>query len=111
MHTRTGTPFTLPRYTKDKGRIGRRIDKILWATTLLHNVDTLEVYEDAIRQTEADLQQPADRSEPANRAVGDSHLLSHNPDQLASNSVAAQAGTNPIARQPRSTKTIDPAKQ
>ena len=90
--------ITLRRYNKDKGLISRRIDKVLWATTLLHNVDTLEVYEDAIRQTEEDLQRPADRSEPTSRAVGDNHPLSHTHDKPASTSDAAQAGTSPRVR-------------
>jgi hypothetical protein len=47
--------ITRPKYNNDRGFIGRRIDKIMWAITLLHNVDTLEAYEEAIRQTEADL--------------------------------------------------------
>jgi hypothetical protein len=38
----------------NNGLIGRRIDTILWAITLLHNIETLEVNEEAIRQTEAD---------------------------------------------------------
>jgi hypothetical protein len=37
-------------YNPTKGITGRRTDKLLWATILLHNVDTLEVFEEAIRQ-------------------------------------------------------------
>jgi hypothetical protein len=33
------------------------------AVTLLHNVDTLEVYEEAIQQTEEDLQQSTNHHE------------------------------------------------
>ncbi len=36
----------------EKGLEGRRADRIMWAVVLLHNVDTLEVYEVAIRQSE-----------------------------------------------------------
>ena len=36
-----------------KGITGRRADKLHWAVILLHNVETLKVYEDAIRQAAA----------------------------------------------------------
>ena len=42
--------ITLPKYNNDKDLVGRRVDKILWAIIMLQNVDTLEVYEDAMRQ-------------------------------------------------------------
>ncbi len=48
--------ITIPRYTIERGLTGRRTDKIVWATVLLHNVDTLEVSEEAIRQLEQDLE-------------------------------------------------------
>jgi len=83
----------------------------MWATTLLHNVDTLEVYEDAIRQTEANLQQPTDRNEPTSRALGECHPLSHASDQPATTSATTHARPSPRARQPRPTKTNDPSKQ
>ena len=43
----------LPSYNHIKGITGRRANKLHWAVILLHNVDTLEIYEDAIRQAEA----------------------------------------------------------
>jgi hypothetical protein len=56
----------LPKYDNEKGLIGRRVDKIMWAITLLHNVNILEVYEEAMRQTEEDLQQTTNQQEQAN---------------------------------------------
>ena len=48
------SPITLPSYNHIKGITGRRADKLHWAIILLHNVDTLEIYEDAIRQAAAE---------------------------------------------------------
>ncbi len=39
----------LPTFNHTKSIPGRRADKMHWATILLHNVDTLEVYEAALR--------------------------------------------------------------
>jgi hypothetical protein len=50
--------ITLPAYNPAKDLTGRRTDKLHWATVLLHNVDTLEVFKEAIRQ--ARKQEPAD---------------------------------------------------
>ncbi len=49
--------ITIPRYTTERGLTGRIADTIIWATVLLRNVDTLEVYEEAIRHSEQDLEQ------------------------------------------------------
>jgi hypothetical protein len=38
--------ITIPKYNPIKGITGRRIDKLLWSTILLHSVDTLEVFEE-----------------------------------------------------------------
>ncbi len=45
--------ITLPTYNPTKGITGRRYDRLLWATVLLSNVDTLEVFEEALRQAGA----------------------------------------------------------
>ena len=45
--------ITLPTYNPTKGITGRRADKLQWAVVLLHNVDTLEVLEEGIRQAGA----------------------------------------------------------
>jgi len=50
--------ITIPTYNPIKGITERRADKLLWATILLHNVDTLEVFEEAIRK--AGEEEPAD---------------------------------------------------
>jgi hypothetical protein len=42
--------ITIPTYNPIKGITGRRADKLFWAAILLHNVDTLEVFEEAIRK-------------------------------------------------------------
>jgi hypothetical protein len=89
----------------------RKIDKMLWVITLLHNVDTLEVYEEAIRHEEADLQQTANRQEPADVEEVGRHSPAHTPDQPASTRAATQTGAGPRTRQPHPTKTNDPAKQ
>ncbi len=44
--------ITIPRYNTKKGLMGRKTDKLLWATLLLHNVDTLEIHEEVIRLSE-----------------------------------------------------------
>ncbi len=41
--------ITLPTYKPAKGLTGRRADKLHWATVLLSNVDTLEVFEEDFR--------------------------------------------------------------
>jgi len=46
--------ISLPTYDHTKGIIGRRMDKMHWAIILLHNIDTLEIYEAALRQSPAE---------------------------------------------------------
>ena len=50
------THITMPKYNIEKGITGRKAYIIMWATVLLHNVDTLEVSEEAIRHLEQDLE-------------------------------------------------------
>ena len=45
--------ITLPSYNHSKRNTGRKADKLRWAVILLHSVDTLEIYKDAIRQAAA----------------------------------------------------------
>ena len=44
----------MPKYNIEKGLTGRKADTLMWAANLLHNIDTLEVYEEAIRQSKED---------------------------------------------------------
>jgi hypothetical protein len=91
--------------------IGRRINKILWAITLLHNVDILEIYEEAIQQTDAHLQRTPYQKEQANMGEVEMQPPAQTLEQSASTHAAAQAAAGPKARHPRLTKAIDPAKQ
>ncbi len=51
--------IALPRYNPTKGITARKADKLQWAVVLLHNVDTLEIFEEAIRQAGAEPAEPA----------------------------------------------------
>ena len=82
----------------------------MWVVTLLHNVDTLEVYEEAIRHTEEDLHQTTNHQKQD--VIGDDERRSptHTPEHTASTTDAAHVKAGPIARQPRHVKAHDPAK-
>jgi len=83
----------------------------MWAITLLHNVDTLEVYEYVIRQTEAELQQTTNQQALADMGAVEGQPLTHDLDQPKSTSATTQTGAGPGTRHPRPTKTTDLAKQ
>jgi hypothetical protein len=103
--------ITLPTYNPTKGITGRRYDKLLWATILLSNVDTLEVFEEAIRQAGAlqSEEPPADQdTEGGEAAAGTSHLPSVHPPNNTGNSNRRGGGRG---SQPRPTKTHDTTKE
>ena len=74
-------------------------------------MDTLEVYEEAIRQTEADLEQTTAHQDQANAGEVGGQPPSSTLEQPSSTNYAAQAGAGPKIIHPRSTKIVDPAKQ
>ncbi len=83
----------------------------MWATVLLHNVDTLEVYEEAIRQSVQDLEHHTTPHEAAANDRGHqnpppAHTIEH---RACTN--GAGAGGRIRSKQPKPANTIDPAKQ
>jgi hypothetical protein len=83
----------------------------MWATVLLSNVDTLEVFEEAIRQAgeQPPEETPADQDmEGGGAAAGSSRLPSIQPPTYTGNTNRRGGGRGP---QPRPTKTQDKDKE
>jgi hypothetical protein len=102
---------TLPTYNLTKGITGRRYDKLLWATILLSNVDTLEVFEEALRQAGAlQTEEPPASQEPERGEVAGatSQLPSAQIPTNTGNNNRRGGGREP---QPRPTKTQDKDKE
>jgi hypothetical protein len=103
--------ITLPTYNPSKGIIGRRADNLQWAVVLLHNVDTLEVLEEAIRQAGAN--EPAEPASHQAQEAGEgtstvSYHSGRNMPHANGNNNRRGGGRGP---QPRPVKSQDPAKK
>ena len=104
--------ITIPTYSPMKGITGRRADKLFWATILLHNVDALEVFEEAIRN--------AREEEPAATTAYNprSHSASTEPETPLAVPLSSDAPSTGARRDrgggrgtwPRPTKTQDLAR-
>jgi hypothetical protein len=103
--------ITLPTYNPTKGITGRRYDKLMWATVLLSNVDTLEVFEEAIRQAgeQQHEETPAGQDmEAEGTAAGSSRWPDVQPPTNTGNANRRGGGRG---HQPRPTKTQDKDKE
>ena len=103
--------ITIPSYNPTKGLTGRRYDKLMWATVLLSNVDTLEVFEEAIRQAgeQPPEEAPADQELGEEKAAeGSSRLPSV---QQPTNTGKTNRRGGGRGTQPRPTKTQDKDKE
>jgi len=90
-----------------KGITGRRADNIFWATIILHNVDTLKVFEEAIRK--AGEEEPAATTDYNARG----HSASTEPETPLADPLSSDAPSTGATRgrgggrgtRPRPTKT------
>jgi hypothetical protein len=109
MYTAPLTPrVTLPIYNHSKGITCRRADKIHSATITLHNVNTLEVYDYAMRQSAAEqyATAPADSHE---QQTATTHFIGTPTRDTPCTS--ARGGRGGREARFRPTKTPDPYKE
>jgi hypothetical protein len=103
--------INMPRCITERILTGRRTNKIMWSTVLLQNVDTLEVYEEAIRQPKQDLEHHTSPKRQQTMSVDPITLPLPTPlNNVQVQAMLVQVG-DPDPKQPKPTKTSDPAKQ
>ena len=101
--------ITLSSYNHIKGITRRRADKLHWTVILLHNVGTLEIYENAIRQAAAaayNIEAGGAAGKPAQES---SPHTTHQPADVSGTSAQGGRGGGRVPR-PRPTKVHDPVK-
>ena len=102
--------ITLPTYNPTKGITGRRTDRLLWATIVLSNVDTLEVFEEAIRQAgEKQQVEPANQEPEGWEATAEASYMSGIQPPANTGNTNRRGGGR--GSQPRPTKTQDKTKE